>query len=87
MLNAQCYPCQYTQVCRVALHHNLHTILPPSDLSDTHFPPFLPPRPHRDRALDKAVPKKSQSRPAAAAATASQPRGPAVGPDRPLEAE
>ena len=54
------------------------TIFPPRDLSDTHFPPPLPPCPHRATQLDRVLPNTSQTRPAAANTTATHPKGPAV---------
>lgn len=52
------------------------TILPPRDLSLTHFPPWSPPRPHDRTHADNALPKMSHTKAAAAARRASQPKDP-----------
>ncbi|KAA6418591.1 MAG: hypothetical protein FRX49_11416 [Trebouxia sp. A1-2] len=54
------------------------TILPPRDLSDTHFPPCRPPLPHPATQRDMLLLNKSHTRPAAATANAAHPNGPAT---------
>ena len=56
--------------------HKQRTILPPRDLSRTHFPPALPPRPQDCTHAERALPKSSHRRAAAAASRASHPREP-----------